>query len=379
MKRSGAITSSVASRKPQVVRSESFERKAKTIRRLFVDQFGRMESVLEVGGKVIGNTVFCTDCLIPAATVGFTQFSVEDRDLSKCWNNAEQNDGTKHLLPVADLHYHPGDSRPSASSIDEENSLRQASLYHPFNLQVYKMTKKLGRDALFSKDGSACFQIDDSRTVSVSLAESRRLRSSIRYEERIKRSLWGSLIYPGNADSDLTAAYVVEHKYISADELIVKRHEDVQTCVFGDEEISEHTGWSIEKIKLQVDEKALKGEVSRKYQTYKPQWTDYRSDYPACRYDEHYETGVCGRIPGAGCHVKCPVSWDQNQIPSNFQFLAQHSNRRDVAHLLKGIAAILDCEPVEAFCFLGKKVSTAEMVTALNECIRILQRVSKLH
>jgi hypothetical protein len=379
MKRSGPITSSVSNRKPQVIRSESFERKAKTIRKLFVDQFGRMESVLEVGGKVIGNTVFCTDCLIPMARVGFTHFNVEDRDLSKCWNDAEQNDATKHLLPVADLHYHPGESRPSSSSIDEENSLRQASLYHPFNLQVFKMIKKLNQHTLLSRDGSASFQIDDSRRVSVPLNESHRLRPSILYEERIKRSLWGSLIYPSNASSDLMAAYVVEHKYVSADETIVKRHEDVKTCVLSDEEISQHTGWSIEKIRLQVDKKALEKEVARKYQTYTSQWTTYQNNYPACRHGELYEVNICQRVPGARCYANCPVAFDQNQTQSNFQFLAQNSNRRDVAHLLKEIAAIIDSEPIEAFYFLERDITNKEMVTALNECVRILQQVSKLH
>jgi hypothetical protein len=113
----------------EVIRLARAEEKIQFIRDRSLNIHGPLECVLEVGGKVQGNTIFVLDCFIPRARIDHCSFHVEDVDLSKCWAEAEKNPATSHLNPVADLHFHPGYGRPVASSTDEENSLRQAGLY----------------------------------------------------------------------------------------------------------------------------------------------------------------------------------------------------------------------------------------------------------
>ena len=259
----------------RIVRSASFEDKQQLIRQMVLKHVGSFESVLELGGTVIGSHIFVTDGLIPRAQIGYARFEVKDRDLSACWSAAEKSPSTKHLLPVGDLHYHPGRGLhfngqcavPAASQIDEQNSLRQAGLYFPFNLQSTQNERVLSPESAGSDDNHACYRIDEQRSILLPNPGDGGSLSSILYKEKRRRSLWGSLIYHSDACSDAVLASAIIHAYCACDpdNLQVLHLENVESLVLPDEEVAKLTGWPLEKIKLRTEPEAIKDEVCEKY------------------------------------------------------------------------------------------------------------------
>jgi hypothetical protein len=256
----------------RIVRSESVELKQKVIRDLFIEHLGSYESVLELGGMVRDGDIIITDALIPRATVGHSSFRVKDRDLSACWSAAAKSDHTRHLKPVGDLHYHPGrhvDSdenrrRPQPSGVDRDNSLRQAGLYFPFNLQTTEREVELTSEDEGAPGGHFSFIIDSMRSI--------RLRSatkpaSIVFRESEKRSLWASLIYPSDGHSASVGTSVIVHAFRpgAVDEMDVSICDDVPTVVLSDEQVAELTSWPVKKIGLRIEPDDLISEIKAKY------------------------------------------------------------------------------------------------------------------
>lgn len=323
MSAQGKTISHLLTKQPiRIVRSTSAEEKQKVIRDITVKCKGRYESVLELGGTVIGSNIFVTDCLIPRATIGFAHFKVEDRDLSACWSEAEKSPGTQHLKPVGDLHYHPEDSRsrgdsydgPSPSGVDEANSLRQASLYFPFNLQTTTSEMVVAPEAISGQDGFARYRIDRLRSIRLPVMDR---VFEIVFNEKQCRSLWGSLIYPSDACSGAVTASAIVHAYCPCDpdRLQVFRCENVESSVVPDEEVAQLTGWPLEKIRLQIDPQALEKEICDRYQLeayrrYEAGWHQYGRAY-ADGYNADAYLPVCRQDPwhrpywnGAVCAVE---------------------------------------------------------------------------
>jgi hypothetical protein len=362
---------------PRLIRSASFEQKIKMIRRLFIQLFGEIESVLEVGGCVVGNTIFCIDCLIPKAVVGYAHFKVEDKDLSECWSEAED-----YLNPVADLHFHPGNFKPTASTVDEQNSLRQAGLYHVFNIATSQELRKMSQNPASPSTSCFSYDIDGERRIKIHLEKKIGFTPDIFYEEKIKKALWGSLIYPGNANSENATGNVVEHRYVSNDEVQVSRYEDIETIIISDEKVSKLTGWPLEKINLQYDEDLLEVEVALKYQPYSYCWETSNSTdqpygysweytrYPVVSYDRPYGNyPVVVNLPG----IK------KKKKGSRFFCLSENSNLHDVSDLLKEIVALIEDKDRQQFYYFENGASSREIIEALKECARVIKRNQKLH
>ena len=315
-----------------------------------------------------GNAIFCIDCLIPKATVGFAHFKVEDKDLSECWSQAED-----HLNPVADLHFHPGKHKPTASTVDEENSLRQAGLYHIFNIETSKVLKKLSPNPVSANNSCFTYNIDAERTVSFHLNKKMRFAPDIFYEQKIKKALWGSLIYPSNANSYRVAGYVVEHRYVSDDDVQVTRYEDIETMIMGDEEVSELTGWPLEKVKLQFDEDVLEAKVALNYRPHTYYWGSYGSSYYSHGYEYNSYPVVVAEKQYGNYPVVVNTSHCKKKAGRQFQFLSEDSNLHDVAELLKEVAALIQDNHGQQFYYLESGADTREILKALKECAKVIE------
>jgi hypothetical protein len=360
-------------REPKVVLSESFVRKAKFIRAHFLTIHGKLESVVEVVGKITGNSIFCIDCLIPEATVSYSNFHVADRDLARCQEEAEKDENTRHLLPVGEAHYHPWNGKPSPSSVDKENSLRLANLYHPFNIDESNRIRVLKPKKTSPKDLIIRYKIDAVRKFWFLRQKEKKFIPQIYYAEKIKRALWASLIYPANGDSDLVTASVVEHRYRSDKNVKIKRHDEVETVIFSDEKIAELLRWPVEKISLRYDEEILEEQVVRKYHPsgyfYSPQSSDF------ARYGcVNNHPVVVWQDPNLNYPVLVTADNDFEGHKRGFRFLSQHSNHHDVAALLREAAAILDDEEIEEHDYLSVLADEDDIAIALKESVRILKK-----
>jgi hypothetical protein len=362
---------SAALHEPRVVLSESFVRKAELIRAHFLLIHGMLESVVEVMGKIIGNKIFCVDCLIPEAKVSYSNFQVDDRDLARCQEEAEKDENTKHLLPVGEAHYHPWDGKPSPSSVDKENSLRLANLYHPFNISESNTIRILKPNKTSPENLIIRYKIDAVRRFWILRQKEKKFIPQIYYAEKIKRALWASLIYPGNGDSDLVTASVVEHRYLSDENIKIERHDEVETVIFSDEKIAELLRWPVKKISLRYNEEILKEEVERKYH---PSGYFYSAESPNfARYGcVNNHPVVVWQNPNLNYPLLVTADNDSEGQKRGFRFLSQHSNRHDVAALLREAAALVDGEEIQGSFYLDNTTNSKEILIALKESVRVL-------
>ncbi|RJR29411.1 MAG: hypothetical protein C4576_35400 [Desulfobacteraceae bacterium] len=256
----------------RIVRSESFERKQQTIRNLVLECLGSYESVLELGGVIRNSDIVITDCLIPRATLGYSRFRVLDRDLSRCWSEAEKGERTRHLKPVGDLHYHPGNSAeyagdgvaPGPSSVDEANSLRQSSLYSPFNLQTIEHDVIPKTEGRALRAGYRSYTIDPMRSILVRHSGKPGAGVDLVYREKEERAMWASLIYPSDGFPKFMSSTVIVH---SCRHFGTKVHinREVPAAVLSDKDVAQLTGWPLESIELEISSQKLKQEVNAKY------------------------------------------------------------------------------------------------------------------
>lgn len=368
----------------RVLLSASFDCKQQAIREIVLAKHGHYESVLELGGKVIGPNIIVTEGLIPKAVIGYSHFRVEDRDLSACWAKAD-----KDLSPVGDLHYHPGDGfdgrGPRASSTDEENSLRQSGLYHVFNLQSSQDRKVLERSPRAQpEDSRHYYDIDPFSSLCIPVREEAAPGEPPILIRREDRSLWASLILPREGDLSHLTANVVEHVYSSKHpkEPAVLVHEDVSADILSDEEVAELIGWPVEKIRLAISPEELEKEVAEKYRTesygqyqygygrygyghgYWDSYSSYGYGYPKGSWEKRYRNSPAWHR----------FSWEQS--PREPRYLDSRSDPADVARVLREVALRVAGKPLgrgEKFSFLGKDAGRGEILRALQECYRFLK------
>jgi hypothetical protein len=360
----------------RIVLSSSFERKQLAIREAVLKRHGAYESVLELGGMVKGSNIVITDGLIPKAWIGYANFRVEDKDLSACWSGAG-----KSLNPVGDMHYHPegsGSSQsyggPQPSLVDEANSLRQASLYHIFNLQeqVFKRLLKPG-----SEEGNGEFRpYPLNPYLSVHIPQTEATPGRFPYlTARKKTSLWASLIAPRDGNSALIAASVIEHVYSASnpEEPAIVAHEKVPVTILSDEEVARLTGWPLERIRLEINREQLEKEVAAKYRTdygsygYSYYGYDDRGTYWSDRYDESASWKRSHRSKVRR------ITWGRDLEES--RYLGKGSSKADVAKLLRELASWVDGERDKKgdLSFLGREAGYDEVLRALRECSRCIE------
>jgi len=361
-------------REPKVVLSESFVRKTKFIRAHFLSVHGMLESVVEVVGKIIGNTIFCVDCLIPEATVSYSNFHVDDLDLARCQEEAEKDENTRHLFPVGEAHYHPWDGKPTPSWVDKENSLRLANLYHPFNIDESNIIRVLKPYKTSPENLIIRYKIDAVRKFWFLRQEEKKFIPQIYYAEKIKRALWASLIYPGNGDSDLVTASVVEHRYLPDEKVNIERHDEVETVIFSDEKIAELLRWPIEKINLRYDEEILEEQVARKYHPFGSFYSPQSPDFARYGCVNNHPV-VVWQDPNLNYPILVTADNDSEGHKQGFRFLSQHSNRHDVAALLREAAALIDGEEIQGSFYLDNTTDSKEILTALKESVRVLKKL----
>lgn len=374
-------TDQVGENSIRIVRSESFEAKQALIRKAVLKWKGNYESVLELGGKTVGSDIIVTDCLIPKALIGHASFLVKDRDVSSCWSAAENSPVTGHLRPVGDLHYHPesgGTTPPRASLVDERNSLSQASLYFPFNLQISEREQVLTPGDNGRREGYQRYDIDSFRTIFLPCQQSGKGEIELIFKEKRISALWGSLIYTSDAREDLVGAYVTEHQLPpeAEEEFTILRHENVHTVILSDEEVAELAGWPLEKIKLDIDREQLEREVISKYQVIHYGWHGSQTGTPSWGY---YDRGYGQDSPSTwgGHNNRYPVIChaDAGSDKEEFFYLSAQSRPRDVARVLREALVILDgsSEGDMDFSYLHDKATPGQIILALEESIRLLK------
>ena len=359
----------------RIVLSSSFERKHMAIREAVLKRHGSYESVLELGGKVVGSKIVITDGLIPRAWIGYATFRVEDRDLSACWSGAG-----RALNPVGDMHYHPGggwrsneqsDRSPQASVVDEENSLRQASLYHVFNLQEQVWKRALKPAPQEHNGGYRTYVIDPFLSVHIPPNHAAPNRPPY-LRVREKRSLWASLIAPSDGCSAFITASVIEHIYSSCDpqEPAIVVHEKAPLSILSDEEVAGLTGWPLERIRLEINRAQLEEEVAFKYRTDPYGYSSYRYGYDdyGTHWHDRSESGSSWKSSRKSRPKVRRITWESDC--ETLRYLLKGSSKADAAKLLREAASWVDGEQDKKgdFSFLAQDASQEEVLRALREC-----------
>ena len=356
---------------PVVIRSASFERKLKTIRRLADQTKGQVEIALEIGGAVRGHAVYAIDCLIPSARVRSAYFKVDDRDLSECWANAENNPETRHLSPVGDLHFHPGLGRPIPSDVDRDNSTRQAALYHVFNLKEF-LQRKIIEPRL--ENDRCLYDLDDWHRIIISGAGACKT-AQVCLEEACKHSLWASLIYPANARPKRVNAAVVEHIYQGDDpDSVVHRHLNVTTRVMRDKAIAQILDWPLDWVHLPIDETSLHAEIDEKYQSEDEYIAPTASSVSIVRGCTHAFPVLIRSnsdfLNGMMTHTPFPVN---GYADVNRRFLTGTSTKTDIASLLRKTAGWIEGSISVDLNDGRVNGGTADALNALTECVSLLK------
>jgi hypothetical protein len=256
--------------------SESFDVAQKVIRDIALEELGANETVIGLGGVIIGRDVCVTKPVILKAAVRHAFFRVSGRNVSAAWSAFEKQEPA--LKPVGDAHYHPeiashgyhrGCGSPSPSFTDRGNSLRQAGLYFPFNMQTVEHTSELKADQIRDEDGGLVLSIDRMRSVRLSIAGIAKAGDVAKavWSEKERLAYWASIIYPSDADSARLHASVIVHRLPvrRGQEIQVRIVDEVPVVHLSDEEMAELTGLPMVKIHSTIDPEEVRQEVQAKY------------------------------------------------------------------------------------------------------------------
>jgi hypothetical protein len=294
--------------------SESFDFDQKVIRDIALEEVGHYETTVGLAGIVIGQDVYLIKPVIPKAKVRHSYFHVSPRHWSAAWSAIEKREPA--LKPVGDAHYHPesyareydwGCSSPHPSSTDRGNSLKQAGLYFPFNLQTIEHETELKADEAREEDGALVIPIDRMRSLYLRLEGLAGPEGIIQalYREKERRAYWASVIYPSNADHRHLHASMIAHNVQArnGDEIQVRILDEVPVVRLPDEEMAERTGIAIEKIRTMIDPEDVRKEVRAKYRKAKEYSYWRRHDDDGDDEDDRER----GRRAGWGTAVDYPL------------------------------------------------------------------------
>jgi hypothetical protein len=294
--------------------SESFDFDQKVIRDIALEEVGHYETTVGLAGIVIGQDVYLIKPVIPKAKVRHSYFHVSPRHWSAAWSAIEKREPA--LKPVGDAHYHPesyareydwGCSSPHPSSTDRGNSLKQAGLYFPFNLQTIEHETELKADEAREEDGALVIPIDRMRSLYLRLEGLAGPEGIIQalYREKERRAYWASVIYPSNADHRHLHASMIAHNVQArnGDEIQVRILDEVPVVRLSDEEMAERTGIAIEKIRTMIDPEDVRKEVRAKYRKAKEYSYWRRHDDDGDDEDDRER----GRQAGWGTAVDYPL------------------------------------------------------------------------
>jgi hypothetical protein len=256
--------------------SESFDFDQKVIRSIALEEVGPYETVIGLAGVIVGQDIYLIKPVILKASVRSSYFHVSGRNVSAAWSAFEKQEPA--LRPVGDAHYHPesyshgydwGCGGPYPSSTDRSNSLKQAGLYFPFNLQTLEHETELKAGEVQEGDGGFVLSIDRMRSIHLRIEglASPDLITKALYREKERRAYWASVIYPSNGDSAHLHASMIVHSLLAGrgEEIRVQIFDEVPVVRLADELVAERTGLPLEKIRSMIDPEEVRKEVRAKY------------------------------------------------------------------------------------------------------------------
>lgn len=363
--------------------SESFDFDQKVIRDIALEEVGHYETTVGLAGTGIGQDVYLIKAVIPKAKVRHSYFHVSPPNWSAAWSAFEKREPA--LKPVGDAHYHPesysheydwGCRSPHPSSTDRGNSLKQAGLYFPFNLQTVEYETAINTDEAREEDGALVLPIDRMRSLYLrieGLASPEGIIQAL-YRERERRAYWASVIYPSNADHRHLHASMIAHNVQAhnGDEIQVRILDEVPVVRLSDEETAERTGIAIEKIRTMINPEQVRKEVRAKYRKAKEYsyWRRHDDDG-----DDEDDRGR-GRRVGWGTAVDYPLVVYSGGLSCCGG--GEEDRRRDpkeVAQMLRKAADLIEQERSRADGVWDRRQEARreEAIWDLSACIRWLR------
>jgi hypothetical protein len=362
--------------------SESFDFDQKVIRDIALEEVGHYETTVGLAGIVIGQDVYLIKPVIPKAKVRHSYFRVSPYNWSAAWSAFEKREPA--LKPVGDAHYHPesysrevdwGCSSPHPSSTDRGNSLTQAGLYFPFNLQTIEHETELKADEAREEDGALVIPIDRMRSLYLRLEGLAGPEGIIQalYREKERRAYWASVIYPSNADHRHLHASMIAHNVQArnGDEIQVRILDEVPVVRLSDEEMAERTGIAIEKIRTMINPEDVRKEVRAKYRKAKEYSYWRRNDDDGDDEDDRDR----GRRVGWGTAVDYPLV----VYSGGLSCCGGEENRRrdptEVVQMLRKAADLIEQDRARADGAWDrqKEARREEAIWDLSACIRWLR------
>jgi hypothetical protein len=364
--------------------SESFDFDQKVIRKIALEEVGHYETTVGLAGTGIGQDVYLIKPVIPKAKVRHSYFRVSPRNWSAAWSAFEKREPA--LKPVGDAHYHPesysrevdwGCSSPHPSSTDRGNSLTQAGLYFPFNLQTTEHETVLNAAGTQGEDGALVLPIDRMRSLYLRIKGLAGPEGVIQalYREKERRAYWASVIYPSNADHRHLHASMIAHNVQarSGDEIQVRILDEVPAVRLSDVEMAERTGIALEKIRSTIDPGEVRKEVRAKYRKAKEHSYWRRHDDDGDDEDDRAR----GRSVGWGTTQDYPVVAYGGGFAA-FGCGSEEDRRRDpkeVAQMLRKAAEWIEKDRTTADGVWDRRLEThrEEAIWDLSACIHWLR------
>jgi hypothetical protein len=385
MKKDAAATSPANAPKGpshRICFSESFDFDQKVIRDIALEEVGHYETTVGLAGIVIGQDVYIIKPVIPKAKVRHSYFHVSPRNWSAAWSAIEKREPA--LKPVGDAHYHPesyareydyGCSSPLPSSTDRGNSLKQAGLYFPFNLQTTEHETELKADEAREEDGALVLPIDRMRSLYLRLEGLAGPEGIIQalYREKERRAYWASVIYPSNADHRHLHASMIAHNVQArnGDEIQVRILDEVPVVRLSDEEMAERTGIAIEKIRTMIDPEDVRKEVRAKYRKAKEYSYWRRNDDDGDDEDDRER----GRRAGWGTAVDYPLVVYSGGLSCCGGEEDRRRDPKEVAQMLRKAADMIEKDRTLAADVWDRRQEACreEAIWDLSACIRWLR------
>ena len=337
--------------------SESFDFDQRVIRTIAIEEVGHYETAIGLAGVSTDQAVYIIKPVILKASVRYSFFYVSGRNVSAAWSAFEKQEPA--LKPVGDAHYHPesythaydwGCGSPHPSSTDRGNSLKQAGLFFPFNLQTIEHETELKTDEGQVEGGALVLSVDRLRSLYLRIEGLASPESIIKalYREKERRACWASVIYPSNADSSHSHASIIVHSLQArnGEEIQVQIIDEVPVVRLSDEEMAERTGLPIGKIRSMINPEEVRKEVRAKYRKAKEYSYWRRHDDDGDDEDDRDR----GRVVGWGTAGNYPVVVYGGGLAS-CGCGSEEDKRRDpkeVARMLRKAAELIENDPSPA-------------------------------